>query len=72
MNVNAKKHPQVPLDKEGKLAGLGADAVWAGPWDSTGYPKGKGSSSGKNGISLRFDDPVYKPGPITMKAKGRY
>ena len=72
MNINAIKHPEVPLDKEGKLSGLGANAIWNGPWDSTGYPKGKGSSSGKNGIKLRFDDPVCKPGPITMKAKGRY
>ena len=44
MNVNATKHPKLPLDKEGQIGGLGADAVWAGPWDSTGYPKGKGSS----------------------------
>jgi len=72
MNINATKHPRLPLDKEGQIGGLGADAIWAGPWDSTGYPKGKGSSSGKNGIKLRFDDPVCKPGPITMKAKGKY
>jgi hypothetical protein len=72
MNINAKLHPITSFDKEAKMSGLGANALWNGPLDTTGYPKGKGSSSGKNGISLRFDDPVYKPGPITMKAKGRY
>jgi hypothetical protein len=72
MNINAIKHPMVPLDKEAKMAGLGANALWSGPLDTTAYPKGKGSSSGKNGIKLRFDDPVYKPGPITMKAQGKY
>jgi hypothetical protein len=72
MNIKAKLHPITPFDKEAALTGMGANAIWSGPFDSTGYPKGKGSSSGKNGISLRFDDPTYKPGPITMKAKGRY
>ena len=72
MNIEAKKHPLVPFDKEASMSGLGANALWAGPLDTTAYPKGKGSSSGKNGIRLRFDDPIYKPGPITMKAKGKY
>jgi len=72
MNINAKLHPITSFDKEAKMAGLGANALWNGPLDTTGYPKGKGSSSGKNGIKLRFDEPVYKPGPITMKAKGKY
>jgi len=72
MNINAKKHPLVAFDKEASMQGLGANALWNGPLDTTAYPKSKGSSSGKDGIKLRFDDPVYKPGPITMKAKGRY
>jgi len=72
MDIYAKKHPMLPLDKEAKASGLGANALWDGPLNTTGYPKGKGSSSGKNGIKLRFDDPPYKPGPITMKAKGKY
>jgi hypothetical protein len=72
MNIYEKKHPMLPLDKEAKASGLGANALWDGPLNTTGYPKGKGSSSGKNGIKLRFDDPIYKPGPITMKAQGKY
>lgn len=72
MNIYEKKHPMLPLDKEAKASGLGANALWDGPLNTTGYPKGKGSSSGKNGIKLRFDDPICKPGPITMKAQGKY
>lgn len=72
MNIKAKLHPVTPFDKEAKMSGVGADALWAGPFDTTGYPKGKGSSSGKNGIKLRFDNPPYSPGPITQKAKGRF
>jgi len=69
MNINATKHPEVPLDKEGALSGLGANAVWAGPWDSTGYPKGKGSSSGKDGMILNNIKPQYDGRPITQRAK---
>lgn len=72
MDIKAIKHPITSFDKEAKMSGVGATALWDGPFDTTGYPKGKGSSSGKNGIKLRFDDPVYKPGPITTKAKGRF
>lgn len=72
MNLNATKHPEVPLDKEGKLSGLGANAVWAGPWNSEGYPKGKGSSSGKDGMILNNIKPVYNAAPITQKAKPKF
>lgn len=72
MKINATKHPQVPLDREGQLSGLGANAVWAGPWNSEGYPKGKGSSSGKNGMIFNNDKPAYKAGPITSRAKARF
>ena len=72
MNIKAKLHPVTPFDKEAKMSGVGADALWAGPFDTTGYPKAKGSSSGKNGIKLRFDNPPYSPGPITSKAKCKF
>jgi len=72
MKINATKHPQVPLDREGQLSGLGANAVWAGPWNSEGYPKGKGSSSGKDGMILNNDKPKCKLGPITTRAKARF
>jgi hypothetical protein len=72
MNINAKIHPKTSFDSEAKMTGLGANVLWNGPFDSTGYPKSKGSSSGKNGIKLRFDDPVCKPGPITQIAKSRF
>jgi len=69
MNVNAKTHPMTPFDKEANMSGVGANALWDGPFDTTGYPKGKGSSSGKNGIKLRFDEPTYNAQPITQRAK---
>lgn len=72
MNIKATKHPVTSFDKEAKMSGVGADALWAGPFDTTAYPKGKGSSSGKNGIKLRFDNPPYSPGPITSKAKCKF
>jgi hypothetical protein len=30
----------------------GANALWDGPLDVTGFPMGKGSSSGKDGLEL--------------------
>lgn len=72
MNLDTQKHPTNALDREGKLSGLGADAVWAGPWDSTGYPKGKGDSAGKDGIILNNIKPHYNGAPITQRAKPKF
>jgi hypothetical protein len=72
MNLNAKKHPMTVLDREAKLSGVGANAVWAGPFDTTSFPKGKGSSSGKNGIVFNNVKPTCDPRPITQRAKGKY
>ena len=47
----------------------GANALWDGPLNIDGFPKGKGSSSGKNGIKLKFDNAPYKLGPITSRCK---
>jgi hypothetical protein len=69
MNIKSTTHPTTSFDKEAKMSGVGANALWDGPFDTTGYPKGKGSSSGKNGIKLRFDDPIYNAQPITQRAK---
>jgi hypothetical protein len=69
MNIKAKVHPMTPFDGEAKMAGLGANALWSGPFDSTAYPKSKGSNTGPNGIKLRFDQPSYQAGPITQRAK---
>lgn len=71
MNVKATIHPMTPFDNEAKLSGVGANALWDGPFDTTGYPKGKGSSSGKNGVKLRFDQPTCNSEPITQRAKRR-
>ena len=72
MNIKAKLHPLTEFDKEAKLSGVGANALWSGPLDTTAYPKGKGSSSGITGIIFNNDKPTYKAGPITQKAKQRF
>jgi hypothetical protein len=72
MNLNVKKNPSNIHDKEARRSGVGANALWDGPFDSTGLPKGKGSSSGKDGIILNNMKPTCKPGPITQKAMGRF
>lgn len=71
MDIKAKKHPMFALDKEAALNGVGANAIWDGPLDTTAYPKGPGYSAGKDGIKLRFADTKYEAGPITQKAKMR-
>lgn len=71
MNINAKKHPVSSFDKEAAMSGVGANAIWAGPLDTTAYPKGSGYSAGKDGIRLRFDQPSCSDEPITQKAKAR-
>jgi hypothetical protein len=54
-----------------KVSGL--NHLWDGPFDTTGYPKGQGSSSGKNGIKLKMDCGDESPMimPITQRAKSR-
>ena len=71
MNINVKAHPILPLDIEAKRSGVGANALWNGPLNTAGYPKGKGSSSGKDGIILSNDKPMACGCPITQKAKRR-
>ena len=72
MNLNIKKHPITRDDREAAMSGVGANALWNGPFDTTALPKGKGSSNGKNGIILNNIKPIYNGSPITQKAKGRY
>jgi hypothetical protein len=49
----------------------GANALWDGPLDTTGFPMGKGSSSGKDGLELSKYPCDYSDEPITQRAKGR-
>lgn len=72
MNLETKKHSAGLHDAEAKASGVGANALWSGPYNSEGLPKGKGSSSGKDGIILNNAKPHYVSGPITLRAKGRF
>ncbi|MEK6264572.1 MAG: hypothetical protein N2B06_07365 [Clostridium sp.] len=52
---------------------VGESAVWDGPLNTTGFPMGKGSSSGANGMEVSKADcgcGSYKL-PITQRAKGQ-
>jgi hypothetical protein len=69
MNLDTRKHPKTPFDKEAALQGTGANAIWNGPLDTTALPKGIGSSNGKNGIIFNNIKPQYDGRPITQRAK---
>ena len=63
------------MDSHDKLAsdsGVGANALWNGPFNTDSLPKGKGSSSGKDGIILNNDKPTACGCAIAQRAKGRY
>jgi len=50
----------------------GANALWDGPLDVSGFPMGKGSSSGKNGMEIsKADCACGGMTPITNRAMGR-
>jgi len=51
---------------------VGENALWEGPLDTEGFPMGKGSSSGKNGMQVKkYPCKSYElQGPITQRAKG--
>lgn len=72
MNLNIKKHPNDVHDKTAAESGVGANALWSGPFNTDSLPKGKGSSSGISGIILNNAKPYCKPGPITQRAKGKF
>jgi len=62
------------MDSHDKLAsdsGVGANALWNGPFNTDSLPKGKGSSSGKDGIKLRFDEPSCAGGSIIQRVKAK-
>ena len=66
------KRETTPSVKKIETNGItGANALWDGPLDVTGFPMGKGSSSGKDGIELSKADCKYMAGPITNKAMGK-
>jgi hypothetical protein len=71
MNLNTKNHPMTEFDAEAKKSGVGANALWNGPFNTTGFPKGKGSSSGKDGIILNNAKPEACGCAITQRAKNK-
>jgi hypothetical protein len=68
ININKKDPHTVKMERPGTS---GLNHLWDGPLDTTHFPKGKGSSSGKYGIVLKQADCgcASKTGPITQRAK---
>ena len=67
MHENSKKIIKTP-----SLQGaVGESAVWDGPLDTRGFPMGKGSSSGANGMQIKkYPCKSYDLNPpITQRAK---
>jgi hypothetical protein len=70
------KKTQAVLDIE-KHGATGANALWNGPIDLSGFPKGQGYSGGKNGMKLKmagcgcYCDSTGYTEPITKRAKVR-
>ena len=60
------------MDKPSLEGQVGENALWEGPLDTEGFPMGKGSSSGKNGMQVKkYPCKSYSlQGPITQRAKG--
>jgi len=70
--VKLKKYKTMKNIKQLKvdLAGqIGENAIWDGPLSKEGFPMGKGSSSGKDGLEVSKYPCDYKAGPITQRAK---
>jgi hypothetical protein len=66
------EHAIDKIKKNPKLSGqIGENAIWDGPLDKTGFPMGKGSSSGKDGMEVSKYPCKYSDQPITNKAMGR-
>lgn len=59
------------MDKPSLEGQVGETHLWDGPLDTTGFPMGKGSSSGKNGMQVKKYPCSYDGMPITQKAKMR-
>ena len=49
---------------------VGESAIWDGPLSKEGFPMGKGSSSGINGMQVSKFPTSYSSKPITTRAKG--
>ena len=68
------EHAIDKITKNPSLSGqVGENHIWDGPLDTTGFPMGKGSSSGKNGMELsKYDCGCDSlKGPITNRSMGR-
>ncbi len=50
---------------------VGENAIWDGPLNTDGFPKGKGNSRGITGMKLNHAGVPYKPLNAVLCAQGR-
>lgn len=67
---NMKEKNKLDMGKAQLKGEVGKNALWDGPLDTTGFPMGKGSSSGIKGMQVSKYPTSYKAMPITQIAKG--
>jgi hypothetical protein len=68
--INKMIRKTTPAVKKIENNGItGANALWDGPLDVSGFPMGTGSSSGKNGMQVNKLGVKYDSAPITQRAK---
>jgi len=72
MQSNDNPTLQALYGKGARSKELGIQALWDGPLNTSGMPKGKGRSSGSKGMILNLDKLSASPLPITQRAKGKY
>ena len=67
---NMKEKDKFSMGKAQLKGQVGENAVWDGPLDTSGFPMGKGSSSGAKGMEVSKYPTPYNAMPITQIAKG--
>ena len=55
------------IKKGSSSENLGQNVIWNGPFDTTGRPRGQGSSSGKNGMTLNNIKPTCNTTPLAKR-----
>jgi hypothetical protein len=71
--ISQKENNDPHLMKLERSKSSGMNHLWDGPLDTSGYPMGQGSSSGKYGMKIK-QYPCKESNvniPITQKAKNR-
>jgi hypothetical protein len=67
--IESLENNKIKVMKNNSKKSSGMNALWDGPLSTKGFPMGKGSSSGADGMQVSKYPTAYKAGPITQTAK---